>query len=84
MVAVDGIEDGVTFIPCHNGGNTPYCNSTSRAHTRSIYVGNRSKRSSIMWASVRRAHKHKPTSKYTYAQAVLGDVAQISPTPTNE
>jgi hypothetical protein len=44
-------------------------------------VGSGSKRSSIMWASVRRAHKHKPTGKYTYAQAVVGDV---SPTPTNE
>ena len=36
-------------------------------------VGNGSKRSNIMWASVRRAHKHKPT--YTYAQAVAGQTA---------
>ena len=44
-------------------------------------VGNGSKRSSTMWASVRRAHKHKPTKGYSYARAVTGDV---SATPTTE
>jgi hypothetical protein len=47
-------------------------------------VGNGSKRSSTMWASVRRAHKHKclcPTKGYTYARALTGDV---SATPTTE
>ena len=44
-------------------------------------VGSGSKRSNIMWASVRRAHRHKPTGKYTYAQVVAGDV---SATPTTE
>jgi len=44
-------------------------------------VGSGSKRSNIMWASVRRAHRHKPTGKYTYAQVAAGDV---SATPTTE
>ena len=49
-------------------------------------VGDRSKRSNILWASVRRAHSIKPTSKYTYAQAVKGDVSNKlnAPEPTNE
>ena len=43
-------------------------------------VGNGSKRSNIMWASVRRAHRQKPTGKYTYAQvAALVTSAQRQP-----
>ena len=44
-------------------------------------VGSGSKRSNVMWASVRRAHSIKPTGKYTYAQVAAGDV---SATPTTE
>ena len=49
-------------------------------------VGDRSKRSNILWANVRRAHSTMPTSKYTYAQAVKGDVSNKlnAPEPTNE